>query len=74
VTVPVPATLDEALSPDWLTAALQQRFPGIEVQRVTAGPVVDRISTNARFTIEYSGASSGPPSSLCVKGYFHKLG
>ncbi len=75
MTVPIPNTLDEALSPAWLTAALQMRFPGIEVQRVTPGPVVDRISTNARFAIEYSGvASGGPPPSLCVKGYFNEFG
>jgi Phosphotransferase enzyme family len=37
--------------------------------------VVDRISTNARFTIEHSGVLAGGPSSaLCVKGYFNELG
>jgi Phosphotransferase enzyme family len=75
VTVSVPNGLDEALSPTWLTAALQLRFPGIEVERVTPGPVVDRISTNARFTVEYSGVPRGGPSqALCVKGYFNELG
>ena len=38
----VPATLDEVLSPEWLTAALAPRFPGIAVTTVTAGPVVSR--------------------------------
>jgi hypothetical protein len=75
VTVPIPDNLDEALSPQWLSAALQLRFPGLEVQRVTPGPVVARISTNARFTIEYSGAhAGGPASALCIKGYFNELG
>jgi Phosphotransferase enzyme family len=75
VVTPVPASLEEALSPRWLSAALQPRFPGIEVLSVTAGPVVDRISTNARFTIEYSGvAAGGPAQALCVKGYFNELG
>jgi Phosphotransferase enzyme family len=75
VAIPVPDTLEEALSPRWLSAALQPRFPRIEVLRVTAGPVVDRISTNARFTIEYSGvAAGGPAQALCVKGYFNELG
>jgi hypothetical protein len=75
VAIPVPNTLDEALSPIWLTAALQLRYPGIEVARVTLGPVVDRISTNARFAVEYSGVTSdGPSSSLCVKGYFNEFG
>jgi hypothetical protein len=75
MTASVPNTLDEALSPSWLTDALQPRFPGIEVLRVTPGPVVDRISTNARFVIEYSGAlADGPSRSLCVKGYFNDFG
>lgn len=75
VTVRVPDKLDEALSPTWLSAALQLRFPGIEVRHVTPGPVVDRISTNARFTVEYAGApADSPSSSLCVKGYFNEIG
>lgn len=75
VAVPVPDTLEVALSTEWLTAALQQRYPGIEVHRVIPGPVVSRVSTNARFTIEYSGtAEPGPPQALCVKGYFNKIG
>ncbi|PXW32778.1 UNVERIFIED_CONTAM: ecdysteroid kinase [Williamsia faeni] len=75
VAVPVPETLDTAQSPEWLTAALQRRFPGIKILGVTPGPVVSRVSTNARFTIEYSGTTSpGPSRSLCVKGYFNEIG
>jgi hypothetical protein len=72
---PLPETLVEALSPQWLTAALARRFPGIEVARVTPGPVVDRISTNARFTIEcVDGLPAGLSPQLCVKGYFNEIG
>ena len=67
----VPDTLEQALSPDWLTAALQPRFPGIEVSAVIPGPVVDRISTNARFSIE---CADGWSLALCVKGYFNEIG
>jgi hypothetical protein len=71
----VPDTLSEALSPAWLTAALQPRFPGIEVVTVTPGPVVDRISTNARFEIDCADAVPAElPSRLCVKGYFNDIG
>ena len=63
------------LSPSWLTAALGQRFPGIEVVGVTPGPVVSRLSTNARFTIECrGGVPDGLSPHLCVKGYFGDLG
>jgi hypothetical protein len=71
----VPATLDEVLSREWLTAALSQRFPGIEVTRVTPGPVVSRLSTNARFTIECAGGlPEGLAPTLCAKGYFTDKG
>jgi hypothetical protein len=72
-TVPVPDTLAQALSPAWLTAALQPRFPGVEVRDVVAGPIVDRISTNARFCIEGS-VPEGLSPVLCVKGYFNDIG
>jgi hypothetical protein len=57
------------LSPAWLTTALGTRFTGIEVREVSSGPVVSRISTNARFTIE-GALPEGLPQDLCVKGYF----
>ena len=71
----LPATLDEVLSPEWLTAALSERFPGIEVTHVTPGPVVSRLSTNARFTIECAGGlPDGLVPTLCAKGYFTDKG
>jgi hypothetical protein len=74
-TVPVPDSLEQALSPRWLTAALQPRFPGLDVRAVVPGPVVDRISTNARFFIECAGGvPDGLSPALCVKGYFNEVG
>jgi hypothetical protein len=74
-TVAIPDVLDEVLSPAWLTAALGQRFPGIEVVAVTPGPIVSRLSTNARFAIECrDGLPEGLSPRLCVKGYFGDLG
>jgi hypothetical protein len=68
---PVPVTLDELLEPAWLSAALAARFPGVEVTRALPGPVVSRVSTNARFTIECApGAPGALPTALCAKGYF----
>jgi hypothetical protein len=69
--VTVPDTLEEVLTPDWLSAALGRQFPGVEVVRVHPGPVVSRVSTNARFRVECrDGVPPGLPSDLCVKGYF----
>jgi Phosphotransferase enzyme family len=71
----IPETLDEVLSPEWLNSALSARFPAIEITGVARGPVVSRLSTNARFTIQ--GQSGLPPElnpDLCVKGYFTEVG
>src|ERR1700731_4629998 len=71
----VPDTLEEALSPAWLTEALALRFPGIKVIEVTPGPVISRVSTNARFRIECAcDVPEGLSPDLCVKGYFTDTG
>ena len=71
----VPASLDELLEPGWLTEALGIRFPGVHVVAVTPGPVVERLSTNARFRIECDPAPpDGLVPTLCAKGYFSELG
>lgn len=67
----MPDTLAEVLDPAWLTRALGQRFRGIVVESVEVGPVVSRVSTNARFRVHYGGnVPPRVPSELCVKGYF----
>ncbi|MCL9759751.1 ecdysteroid 22-kinase family protein [Frankia sp. AiPa1] len=70
----LPADLDRALSPGWLSRALGTRFPGIGITAVTPGPVVSRVSTNARFRIESAGGIPvGLSPNLCVKGYFGEV-
>jgi len=74
-TVGIPDSLDELLTPTWLNAALSTRFPGINVVDVTPGPIVERVSTNARFRIECeSELPPGLSATLCAKGYFSKAG
>jgi len=73
--VAVPDTIDELLTPTWLTTALSSRFPGVHVTGVTPGPVVERVSTNARFRIECEpDIPSGLSPALCAKGYFSAVG
>jgi hypothetical protein len=73
--VKVPESLAELLTPQWLSSALQARYPGTVVTGLTAGPVATRISTNAFFEIETAGSPPGkPPSRLCAKGYFRDTG
>jgi hypothetical protein len=73
--VKVPEMLAQLLSPDWLSAALGRRYPGVRVTNVTPGPVATRISTNAFFRIECAGGlPAGLPAELCGKGYFSDTG
>ena len=72
---PVPDTLEQALSPAWLSAALGTRHPGIQITEVRPGPVVARITTNARFHICCEdGLPDGLGADLCLKGYFNEAG
>ena len=73
--LPVPSTMAGMMSPEWLSSALAPRFPGIRVTAVHPGPVVSRVSTNARFHIECEGGvPSGLAPDLCGKGYFTDIG
>jgi hypothetical protein len=75
MTVRIPDSLDELLTPEWLTGALSSRFPDVHVTRVTPGPVVERVSTNARFRIECEPElPPGLSATLCAKGYFSEPG
>ena len=71
--VTIPETLAELLTPEWLNPVLSTRFPGVEVTAVTPGPIVERVSTNARFKIEGT-IPEGLPPALCAKGYFSEVG
>jgi acyl-CoA synthetase (AMP-forming)/AMP-acid ligase II len=73
--VPVPNTLADLQSTAWLSSALGDRFPGVRISKVTPGPVISRVSTNARFRIECDGGlPSGLSPHLCGKGYFTEAG
>lgn len=69
----IPSELDEILTAEWLNEALRTRYPTVRITDVIPGPVVSRISTNARFHLE----GDLPPelaTDLCVKGYFSDEG
>ena len=69
--VRVPDELEELLAPEWLTAALQARFPGIVVTAVEVGQVIRRVSIVAFFRIECAGGvPDGLSPNLVAKGYF----
>jgi hypothetical protein len=62
----VPATLEEAVSPAWLSGVLGQ-----DVSAVTAGPVDERVSTNVPIRLDLADGST---RELWIKGYFSTIG
>lgn len=51
------------VTPEWLTGALAQRWPGIEVRRVIGEPLgegIGQISLLQRLTLEHTGAPEAP--------------
>ena len=56
-------------------AALSLRYPGLKVVDVERGPVVSRVSTNARFAMKTADPlPEGLAPALCLKGYFGSFG
>jgi hypothetical protein len=70
-----PASYDlaEVLSPAWLTAALEQRFPGIVVADAKVVETLESTATKVRFEVSYeqTGGHADLPAAFCVKGYFN---
>ncbi len=66
--LPLPLEL-EAITPDWLSAALSDGYPGTKVKSVAPDNINRGTSTSGRLNVEYSGASS-LPRTLYVKGGF----
>lgn len=67
-----PLDLEEMLDPAWLTAALSERHPGVEVASVAVTETLQTIATKVRFRVEYWGdVPASVPRAFCVKGYFH---
>jgi hypothetical protein len=67
-----PASLQEAISPEWLTSALSIRHSGIEVISVD---IIDRLTTVAdkvrvAVTCSQDGKPVEEPLKLCLKAYF----
>jgi hypothetical protein len=70
-----PAPIDEAtvLSPEWLTAALGDRHPGVAVTGTEVTERLETVATKVRFRVGYAAgtAPDGLPPALCAKGYFN---
>ena len=65
----LPRTVD-ALTADWLTAALSTRCPDIRVTNLAVDNILWGTSTKVLVTAEYIGEGERPPPKLCIKGEF----
>jgi hypothetical protein len=67
---PAPVELAEVLSPEWLTYALSQCFPGAVVRGIQVSETIVTMATKVRFVVEYASPSAGIPRHFCLKGLF----
>jgi hypothetical protein len=70
--IPVPRTFDQ-VTPDWLTRALGQTYPGIQVLSATVDATMGHKPNKARVHLTYddAGRKAGLPATLVVKGTFN---
>jgi hypothetical protein len=65
-TLEVPGTLEQALDPAWLTAALAPESGGRAVEAVETVEVIRTVATKVRFTARFAG--NDQPGAYCLKG------
>jgi Phosphotransferase enzyme family len=61
----VPATLESALDPGWLAAALAPVIGGAPIERVEIVELIRTMATKVRFRIEHADGAEA----LCLKGF-----
>jgi hypothetical protein len=68
---PLPRQINQ-LTPQWLTGALDERFPGISVNTMENVQIIHGTSTKIRVKVSYEQypGPNGPPTTLCIKGGF----
>jgi aminoglycoside phosphotransferase (APT) family kinase protein len=61
---------------EWLSAALQEQYPGVKVTRADVGPLFGNKPNKARIKLKYNAAGerAGLPPSMVVKATFPGLG
>lgn len=69
--IPLPLTVEE-ITPEWLTQAFQQRFPGAQVQRCDVIDIMPGTCTKIRLqlTVNEVGRRAGVPDHVILKGGF----
>jgi hypothetical protein len=67
--ISVPLTYAD-VDAQWVTAALQASWPGVQVSQVDRGPVFGFKQNKFRVTVNYSAGGEGKPDTFIVKGNF----
>src|SRR5688572_26606290 len=63
----------EEIDPDWLTAALAERLPGVRVDAIDVVEILWGTATKVRLRPRYAGgADPSLPDALCIKGGFRE--
>ena len=71
MSAPVPATIDEAVSPHWLSLAIADLYPGTRITAVRDVAIVNAVAARARIHVTYAGPDVDRlPAHLFVKGGF----
>lgn len=71
---PAPENLDNVSSPEWLSAMLGQRWPGVQVTFVETVEVLATQATKARLKLDVTGGGPEVPRHLCIKGVLTDTG
>lgn len=71
-TLALPLSLDE-VTPEWLSRALSDRFPGIKISSVEREGERSGTSSSAQFNLTYAQKPEGAPSSVYIKGGFDEI-
>ncbi len=71
MSIPLPRSPD-GLTAEWVTQALQQNYPGVEVTSLRQGTVIGGTGTKIQLLLEYNdiGQAAGLPPALYAKGGF----
>lgn len=71
MTAPIPSTIEQAISPAWLSAAISENHPGTRVTNVATVSIVNAVAARARIAVDYDGPDVADlPTHLFVKGGF----
>jgi hypothetical protein len=70
-----PTELDTVLSPEFLSQALGQAYPGVQVESLRIVETQVTVATKIRFAVTYRGdVPPEIPRAFCVKGFFGESG